>query len=69
MCNGKSPCREKNSYAGFLGFLHTVPKDCIAHRKIAVENRYTSSARQLTGFNELGCMPSKLIANSYRRWW
>ena len=58
----------KRIATGFLGYLHTVPKDCIGHKKIAVESGYTFLAEQLISFNELDCMPSKLISNSYRRW-
>ena len=67
MCTGEAPYHEKNSYR-VLGILtYTVPKNCIVHKKIAVESGYTSSAEQLISFNELGHVPSKLISNSYRR--
>ena len=43
MYNGKVPYTERITL-GFLEFLHTVPKDYIGHKKMAVESGYTSSA-------------------------
>jgi len=52
VCNGKVLYLKKNS----CRVLHTEPKGCIGHKKIAVESGYTSSVEQLISFNELGCM-------------